>query len=79
MLADMKLLTVRILLVLLAVFLGILWVPTALYYAITSVVEGQAWRGVLSDIWDVLKYDAALFWGVFKEPIDKDEDDAHGV
>jgi len=78
MLADMKLLTVRILLILLAVFVGALWVPAALYYGITSLIEGQPLGSVLEVLWGVLKYDAALFWDTFKAPMD-DEDEVNGV
>jgi hypothetical protein len=79
MLPDMKLLAARIVLALLAALLVLLWVPTAAYYGIASLIEGQAWRTVLGYIWKVAKCDAVMFWVTFKAPLDPDEDEVNGV
>ncbi len=78
MLPIMKLLTIRVLLVLLALLLGVLWAPAVGYFTITARLYGTSPGGSIKDMWEEAKFLAYCWVEAFKNPYG-DEDDVNGV
>ncbi len=79
MLAMMRLLATRICLVLLAAGLVLLWVPAVLWAVVGALLSELPVGPVVAWYWLQARLDAILFWEVFKNPIENDEDEANGV